>query len=67
MSIEVSKLIRKNVSVWYKVKVLFSVFLLHSYYIVAEAIFPCNLIRIGKVIDLLISIETFIEIALATA
>ena len=46
---------------------LLSIPFLHSDHIKAKSIFPCNFMTLRKVIDLLVFIEAFIEITLATA
>ena len=67
MRIEISKLIRKNVSVRYKVKVLLAKPFLHSYDIIAESVLPCNFVALRKVVDFLILVKPFIDVRLATA
>ena len=60
VSIEVPKLIRKDIGVRYKIKVLFAIPLLHSNHVKAKSILPCNLIALRKMINLLKFIQTFI-------
>lgn len=63
--IELSEFIGKNVSIWYEVKVLLTILLLHPNNIEAKSIFSSNLITLREVIDFLILVEPFIEVALA--
>lgn len=66
MCIEISKLIRKNVSVRHKVEVLLAKPFLHSYDIIAKSVLSCNFVALRKVIDLLIFVKSFIDVRLAT-
>jgi hypothetical protein len=65
MSIKITKFIRKNVSVWYEIKVLFPKLLLHSNHIDAKSIFPSNFITIREMVNLLEFIQSFIQILFA--
>ena len=65
MLIELTKLIRQDVSVWHKVKMLFPKSLLHSDSIEAKPIFPGDLVALWEMVDLLVLVEAFVEIALA--
>jgi hypothetical protein len=58
--IEFSKLIGENVSVWNKVKMLLSKSFLHSDYIEAESILPCDFMTLWEVVDLLVFVKAFI-------
>ena len=58
--IEITKLIRKNVSVRDKVEVGFAEFFLHSDHIIAKTVLPGNLIALREVIDFLVLVEAFI-------
>lgn len=62
--IEFSKLIRQNVSVRHEIKVLFSIPLLHSNNVEAQAIFASDFMALREMVDLLILIKAFIEVAL---
>jgi hypothetical protein len=41
------------------------VLLLHLYYILAEVVFPCDLIALREMIDFLILIKAFIDVGFA--
>lgn len=62
MSVEISELIRENVSIWNEVEVGLTKFLLHANHIIAQSIFPCDFITLREMIDLLIFVQTFIEV-----
>lgn len=66
MSIKISKLIRKNVCVRHKVEVLLAEPFLHSHDVIAESVFPCDFVALRKVVDLLILIESFVNVGFAT-
>ena len=65
MFVELTKFIRKDVSVRNKVKVLFTIPFLHSDYIETKSVLTSNLVTLRKMIYFLILIETLIEITLA--
>ena len=56
MSIKISELIWKDVSIRYEVKVLLSKSFLHSYHIIAQSVFSRDFITWWKMIDFLIFI-----------
>lgn len=64
--VEFSELIRKNVSVGNEVEMLLSIPFLHSYDVEAETIFPSDFMALWKMINLLVLVKAFIQIALAT-
>lgn len=63
--IELTEFIRKNVGIWHKVKVLFTISFLHSDNIETKPILPCNLMTLWEVINLLVLIQAFIKVTLA--
>ena len=54
--IKFSKFIREDVSIWYKVKMLFAKLLLHSDGVKAKPIFTGDLMALWEMIDLLVFI-----------
>lgn len=56
MSIEISELIWKDISIRYEVEVLLSKLFLHSYHIVTKSVFLCDFITLRKVINFLVFI-----------
>jgi len=64
MFIELSELIRQNVGIRYKIKMLFPIPFLHPNYVEAQSIFPGNFMALWKMVDLLIFIQTLIQVAL---
>jgi hypothetical protein len=65
MRIEITEFIWENVGIWDKVKVCLAIFLLHADHIIAKAVFSGNFVALREVIDFLVLIQAFIEIALA--
>lgn len=65
MLIKFSKFIGKDVRVRHKVKVLLAVFLLHPDHVEAESVFSSDFVTLGKVIDFLVLVEPFVEVAFA--
>ena len=65
MCVKFSELIRKNVSVGYEIEILLSILFLHADHIVTKSIFSRDFVTLREMIDLLIFIETFVEVALA--
>ena len=65
MSVEFSELVREDVSVWNKVKVVLSVLLLHADDIATESIFPRDFVTLREMVDLLELVQTFINVGLA--
>lgn len=63
--VKFAKLIRKNVSVGYEVVVLFAISLLHPHNIETESVFASDFMTLREVIDLLVFVQPFVEIALA--
>lgn len=63
--VELTKFIWQNVSIGNKVKVLLSISFLHSDNVKAEPIFSCDFVTLWEVIDLLVLIEAFVQVALA--
>ena len=56
MLIEFTELIRQDVSIWYKVKVLFAKLLLHSDGVKAKPIFTGDLMTLWEMVDFLVLI-----------
>jgi hypothetical protein len=67
MSVEISKLIRKDVGIRDEVKVGLAKFLLHANHIIAQPVFPSDFITLREMIDLLIFVQAFIEVGFAAA
>jgi hypothetical protein len=65
VSIEITKLIWQNVGVWNEVKGSFAELFLHADHVVAETVFPGDLVTLREVVDLLVLIQALIEVALA--
>jgi hypothetical protein len=63
--IEFSELVRENVSVWNEVKMLLSKSFLHSDNVEAESILPCDFMTLREMVDLLVLVKAFIQIAFA--
>jgi len=66
MLVELTKLIRKNVSIWHKIKVLLAVSFLHSHDVEAKSILPSDFMTLREMIDLLVLVQPFVKVALAT-
>lgn len=66
VSIKVTKFIREDVSVRHEVEVLLAVAFLHPHYVVTQPVLPRYLVTIWEMIDLLVFIESFIDVAFAT-
>jgi len=64
--IEFTEFIRENVSIWYKVKMLFSKSFLHSDNVEAKSVLPGDLMTLREMINFLVLIQALIEITLAT-
>ena len=64
--IEFAKLIWEDVSVWHEVEVLFAISFLHPDNVEAKSVFPRDLMTLREVVDLLILVQSFVEVALAT-
>ena len=64
---EIVEFIWQNVSVRNEVKLLSSEPLLHLHVVIAEAVFPCDLVALWKVIYSLELVQSFIQVALARA
>ena len=65
--VEFTKLVWQNVGVRHEVKVLLAVSFLHSDDIETQPVFPGDFVTLREVIDLLVLVETFIQITFATA
>lgn len=63
--IEVTKLIWENVGIRDEIEVLLAVSFLHSDHVEAESILSSDLVGLWEVVNLLVFIQPFIEIALA--
>jgi len=66
MRIEICELIRKNVSIWDYVEFFLPEFLLHLYYIVTQSIFSGKFIRLWKMVNSLVFIQSFVLVKLET-
>lgn len=67
MRVEISKLFREHICIRYKVKVVLPVSLLHAHDILAQLVLSRDFIRGWEVVDLLVFIETLVEVGLAGA
>lgn len=67
VSVEIAKLVWKDVSVWHEIEILLAKLLLHADHIVTQSIFSSDFIALREMVDLLVLIEPFIEVALAAA
>lgn len=65
--VELTKLIRQDVGVRHEVEVLLSVALLHANHVEAEPILARDLMTLREVVDLLVLVESLVEVALAAA
>ena len=65
--VELAELVRQDVGIWHEVEMLLPVTFLHSYDVEAKSIFPCNLVTLRKMVDLLILVQAFIKVAFARA
>ena len=63
--VKFSKLIWKNIGIWHKIEMLFAKSFLHPHNIKAEPVLSGDFIALREVINLLILIESFIQITLA--
>lgn len=64
MRIEISKLIRQDVSVGYDVEFFLAKLLLHLDHVSTKTVFSCQLVRLRKMINLLALVKAFILIKL---
>lgn len=67
MRIEVSKLLWKDIGIWDKVEIVLAMPLLHLHYVLAQVVLSSDLIAGGEVVDLLVLIQSLIEIGFAAA
>ena len=65
VSVEVSKLVWQDVSVRYEVEACFAKLLLHPHHVVAQSILSCDFITLREMVDLLVLIQTFVDIGFA--
>lgn len=63
--VELSEFIWQDVSVGNEIKVLLPISLLHPDHIKAEPILPRNLVALWEMVDFLILVQSFVQIALA--
>jgi hypothetical protein len=63
---ELLKLIRQHISVRQEIKRL-AVLMLHLVDIHRKLVFPCELVALREVVNLLVLIESFVQVGLATA
>ena len=64
MLIKLSELIRQDVCIRNKIKMLFAIPFLHPDDVEAESILPGNFMTLREMVDLLILIQAFIQITL---
>lgn len=62
--VEVPKLLRQDVGVWRQIEGGLPMLFLHPHDIVAEPIFPRDLVRVRELIDLLILVQAFVLVGL---
>ncbi len=60
VSVEFSKLIREDVSVWDEVELSLPMLLLHLYRIEAQSILPRDFVTMREMVDLLVLVQPFI-------
>jgi len=65
VGVEVPEFIRQDVCIWHEIEVLLSIFFLHLDHVETKSIFPGNFIALRKVVNLLVLIQSFIQIRLA--
>tara|TARA_B110000285_G_C15134009_1_gene625601 strand:- start:1236 stop:1436 length:201 start_codon:yes stop_codon:yes gene_type:complete len=65
MLVELSKLIRKDVSIWHEVIVLLAEPLLHPHDVEAKSILPGDFMTLREMVDFLVFVKTLIQVALA--
>jgi len=65
VSVEFSELVRQDIGVRDEIEGRFSVFFLHSYSIAAKPIFPSDFMRLREMVDLLVFIQTLVNVLLA--
>lgn len=65
VSVELTELIRKDVSIWDEIKVVLSILFLHSDNVAAESVFSGHLVRLWEMINLLEFVKAFINVTLA--
>lgn len=63
--VKLSEFVWQNVGVGYKIEVLLAITLLHTDDVEAKSIFPGDLVRLWEVINLLVLVQTFIQVTLA--
>jgi len=64
--VELSELIWQNICIRDKIEEGFSMLLLHFYNILAEVVLAGNFVTLREMIYLLVLVQTFVEVALAT-
>ena len=64
--IELSEFVGQDIGIRHKIEMLLSESFLHSNDVEAESVFPRDLVTLRKVVNFLVLIEAFIQIALAT-
>ena len=60
VSVELSELVRQNISIGHEIKVRLPVFLLHADDVVAETVLPRYLVTLREMVDLLVLVQSFI-------
>lgn len=63
--VKISVFIGKHIGVRNEIKVLSSIFVLQFNIVIAKSVFPGYFIAGGEVVDLLVLIESFVEVRLA--
>jgi hypothetical protein len=67
MIVEITELIRKNVSVRNKIKCALAVPFLHAHDVEAQSVFACDLMTLRELVNLLVLVQTLVLIGLARA
>jgi hypothetical protein len=65
MCIEISELVRQNIGIRDKIKILLPVPLLHAYHVKAATILACDLMTLREMVYFLIFIQPFVQIGFA--
>ena len=63
VTVEVSELVREDIAVWYDVKLVLAPLLLHLDHVGNQSILPRQLIRVGKVVDLLVLLQLLVDVS----
>ena len=65
VSVEITKLVWQYIGVRNEIERSLSEFFLHPHHVIAKSIFPGDFIALREMIDLLVFVQAFVEVALA--